>query len=69
MPAPLTPLTSLRVSTHLIPSFGNIPNTSLSAKPLLIYHSAFSSPTATAIEAHLTAVGVVTPQWRYTMYR
>lgn len=68
MPAGLTPLKSLRVSTHLIPAFGLIPNTSIQQKPLLIYHSAFHTPTATNIESHLTSVGVVSPQWRYTMY-
>lgn len=70
--ATITPLPSLRVTTHQIPAFNLIPNTSIQHKPLLIYHSAFaaSAPTtnASAIEAHLTAIGVVTPQWRYTMY-
>ncbi|KAI8962595.1 RmlC-like cupin domain-containing protein [Daldinia sp. FL1419] len=65
-----TPLTSLRVSRHLIPAHGLIPNTSIQNKPLLHYHEAFppSSLTASAIESHLTTIGVVEPQWRFTMY-
>ncbi|KAI1472601.1 RmlC-like cupin domain-containing protein [Daldinia caldariorum] len=65
-----TPLTSLRVSRHFIPAHGLIPNTSIQNKPLLHYHEAFppSTLTASAIESHLTTVGVVDPQWRYTMY-
>ncbi|KAI4262972.1 MAG: hypothetical protein L6R42_001859 [Xanthoria sp. 1 TBL-2021] len=67
--AALTPLKELRVSSHQIPSLGRIPNTSIQGKPLLIYHSAFHVGTsATTIESHLTTVGVVDPQWRYTMY-
>lgn len=34
----------------------------------MIYRSAFPSPTASSIESHFTTTGVVTPQWRYTMY-
>ncbi|KAI1211978.1 RmlC-like cupin domain-containing protein [Annulohypoxylon truncatum] len=65
-----TPLASLRVSRHFIPAHNLIPNTSIQNKPLLHYHEVFpsSSLTASAIESHLTAVGVVEPQWRYTMY-
>ncbi|KAK7946025.1 uncharacterized protein PG986_010346 [Apiospora aurea] len=68
--ANLTPLYSLRVSKHQIPAHHRIPNTSIQHKPLLHYRSAFTqeSSTASAVEAHLTAVGVVKPQWRYTMY-
>lgn len=63
------PLSSLRVSKHLIPAHGLIPNTSIQSKPLLIYHSAFpTSASASSIESHVTSVGVVDPQWRYTMY-
>lgn len=63
------PLSSLRVSKHLIPAHNLIPNTSLQAKPLLIYHSALpSTASRSAIESHLTSTGVVDPQWRYTMY-
>ncbi|KAE9363709.1 hypothetical protein N431DRAFT_389825 [Stipitochalara longipes BDJ] len=65
----LTPLASLRVSTHQIPRQNLIPNTSIQAKPLLIYHSCLpSAATASSIEAHLKETGVVFPQWRYTMY-
>ncbi|KAI9693275.1 MAG: hypothetical protein M1822_005271 [Bathelium mastoideum] len=67
---PLTPLSSLRTSRHLIPAHSLLPNTSLApSRPLLIYHGAFpSSITASAIEDHLDSVGVVRPAWRYTMY-
>lgn len=71
MTAKLTPLKDLKVLTHQIPAYNLTPNTSLQHKPLLIYRSAFpntSSTTAALIEQHLEAVGVVTPQWRYTMY-
>lgn len=65
----LTPLSSLRVSQHVIPRHGRIPNTSIAQKPLLIYHSAFlQRPSAPVIESHLEKVAVVEPQWRYTMY-
>jgi uncharacterized protein YjlB len=64
-----TPLASLRVSRHLIPAHGLVPNTSIQLKPLLIYHAAFpSSVNASAIESHLQSIGVVDPAWRYTMY-
>lgn len=67
--APLTPLKDLRVSSHQIPALDRIPNTSIQKKPLLIYHSAFHPETsASIIESHLKIVGVVDPQWRYTMY-
>ena len=67
--APLTPLKELRVSSHQIPLFERIPNTSIQKKPLLIYHSAFHpSISASTIENHLSIVGIVTPQWRYTMF-
>ncbi|KFA73807.1 hypothetical protein S40288_03180 [Stachybotrys chartarum IBT 40288] len=65
----LTPLSSLRVSKHLIPASSRAPNTSVQHKPVLIYHFAFPSPSsAAAIEAHLRHIGVVVPQWRFTMY-
>ncbi|KAI1502020.1 RmlC-like cupin domain-containing protein [Biscogniauxia marginata] len=66
----LNPLASLRVSTHQIPAYNLIPNTSIHNKPLIHYHEAFprSSVTASAIESHLTTIGVVEPQWRFTMY-
>ncbi|KAI5924526.1 RmlC-like cupin domain-containing protein [Camillea tinctor] len=62
------PLSSLRVSRHHIPAYNFIPNTI--DKPLLHYHEAFPRATATtsAIESHLTSIGVVEPQWRFTMY-
>jgi uncharacterized protein YjlB len=65
-----TPLSKLRVSKHQIPAHNLIPNSSLQSKPLIIYHSAFSPSDASAdqIESHLLKTGVVTPQWRYTMY-
>lgn len=65
-----TPLSSLRISRHTIPSHNLIPNTSIQNKPLLHYHAAFPpvTLTASAIESHLTSVGVVEPQWRFSMY-
>jgi len=67
--APLTPLKELRLSSHQIPSFERMPNTSIIKKPILIYHSAFHSGiSASTIESHLLTIGVVTPQWRYTMF-
>ncbi|KAI3394902.1 hypothetical protein diail_2073 [Diaporthe ilicicola] len=70
MPSTTAPaaLSTLRVSRHLIPSHGRLPNSSILQKPLLIYHSVFANPSASAIESHLTSVGVVVPQWRYSMY-
>jgi uncharacterized protein YjlB len=69
MPAKLTPLKDLRVLTHHIAAHGLTPNTSIQNKPLLIYKSAFASDvTASEIEMHLDSVGVVSPQWRYSMY-
>lgn len=67
----LTPLTSLRVSAHYIPSHSLFPNITPHNHPLLIYHSCFAPSTAavaSALEAHLPTNGI-TPQWRYTMYR
>ncbi|KAI9751878.1 MAG: hypothetical protein M4579_005860 [Chaenotheca gracillima] len=68
--SPLTPLSALRVSRHLIPRHDLLPNTSIQNHPLLIYHSAFTpaQTSASSIESHLRSTGVVTPQWRYTMY-
>ncbi|KAL3954759.1 hypothetical protein ACCO45_010322 [Purpureocillium lilacinum] len=63
------PLSSLRVSRHYIPAWNMIPNTSIQNRPLLIYHSVFPSGTSpSAIETHLSRVGAVAPQWRFTMY-
>ena len=62
-------LKTLRVSSFQIPSYNLLPNTAIQHRPLLIYHSAFPSSTnVSAIESHLTEIGVVEPQWRYTMY-
>jgi uncharacterized protein YjlB len=66
----LTPVSSLRVSKHIIPAHNLIPNYSIQQKPLLHYHGAFQRPiSASKIEAHLTSIGAVKPQWRYTMYK
>ena len=65
----LTPLKDIKVSSYQIPAFERLPNTSLQKKPLMIYHSAFeTSASASTIEDHLSSVGVVSPQWRYTMF-
>lgn len=65
----LTPLKDLQVLKHHIPAHGLTPNTSIQDKPLMIYKSAFvPSVSASDIESHLRAVGVVEPQWRYTMF-
>ena len=61
-------LSTLRVSKHQVPSHGRLPNSSVLDKPLLIYHSVFANRSASAIESHLTSVGVVVPQWRHSMY-
>ena len=63
----LTPLSSLQVTRHLIPAHSSFPNSP--ARPLLIYHNVFPSPSAPSIESHLRKTGVVEPQWRYPMYR
>lgn len=68
--ASITDVKDFRVSSHQIPAHDRIPNTSIQRKPLLIYHAVFRSDTsASAIEAHLSTVGAVDPQWRYPMYR
>ncbi|KAK3706380.1 hypothetical protein LTR37_012758 [Vermiconidia calcicola] len=69
MASKLTPLKELAVLKHQIPSHSLTPNTSIQNKPLMIYRSAFPNTTdASQIESQLSSVGVVTPQWRYTMY-
>ncbi|KUI63909.1 Uncharacterized protein YjlB [Cytospora mali] len=70
MPSAISPasLSSLCVSKHFIPFHERLPNSSILNKPLLIFHSVFINPSASAIESHLTSIGVVTPQWRYSMY-
>ncbi|KAJ9149189.1 hypothetical protein NKR19_g5741 [Coniochaeta hoffmannii] len=68
----VTPFPNLRVERHTIPPHARIPNSpATGGKPLLIYRSAFgpaSAVTAPAVEAHLRAVGVVEPSWRYGMF-
>ncbi|KAI1701292.1 cupin domain-containing protein [Ditylenchus destructor] len=65
----LTPLSALQVLKFLIPSHNLIPNTSIQNRPLLIYKSCFPPNSgASAVESHLKSVGVVSPQWRYSMY-
>jgi uncharacterized protein YjlB len=64
-------LASVKVSRHLVPHHGRLPNTSIQQRPLLIYRGVFPTTTATTadtIEAHLNTIGVVVPRWRYTMY-
>lgn len=69
MASKLAPLKDLKVLKYQIPAHGLTPNTSIQHKPLMIYKSAFpSSTSASAIESHMSSIGVVTPQWRYTMY-
>ncbi|KAH3911574.1 hypothetical protein HBI56_163010 [Parastagonospora nodorum] len=67
-PLTLTPLNSLRLSTHFIPTHSLLPNTTPHSHPLYIYHAAFSPTTSpSTLESHLAQHGL-TPQWRYTMY-
>ena len=62
-------LDALQTSRHLISAHGLIPNSSVKNLPLLIYRSVFRGTiSASSIESHLSSVGVVVPQWRYTMY-
>lgn len=63
----ITPLSHLRVIRRQIQAWERIPNTSIQAKPLLIYHSAFNGD-ALEISSHLEKVGAVDPQWTYSMY-
>lgn len=66
----LTPKSSLKLSSHQIPAHNLIPNTSIQSHPLLVYHSCFpSSATPSNIESHLKSIGVIVPQWRYSMYQ
>lgn len=64
----LTSCKDLRVSSYQVPAFDRLPNTSLQQKPLLIYHAAFNKASASTIGNHLSTVGVVSPQWCYTMF-
>lgn len=62
-------LSDIKVSKHHIPAWHSIPNTSIQNKPLLIYHSAFKRDVSVSrVSAHLNNIGVVLPQWQYTMY-
>ncbi|PSR82648.1 hypothetical protein BD289DRAFT_411721 [Coniella lustricola] len=42
----IQPLSSLRVSKYVVPAHNRIPNSSITNKPLLIYHSAFLAPSS-----------------------
>ena len=65
----ITALSALQVSKHHISGHGLLPNSSVLNKPLFIYHGVFPArASASDMEAHLSTVGVVQPQWRYTMY-
>lgn len=64
----LASLSALKTSKYQIPAWKGNPNTSLQKKPLIIYHKAFQNLSASKIESHLQSVGVVEPQWCYTMY-
>lgn len=65
----LAPLNEVKVIKHLIPRYKLIPNTSIQDKPILLYRGAFrNEASARQMEWHLSRVGVVEPQWRYTMY-
>jgi len=69
MPAlSLTPLTTLRLSAHYIPTHVHLPNTTAHSRPLLIYYSAYPpNTTPSTLESHLSTNKVIA-QWRYTMY-
>jgi uncharacterized protein YjlB len=68
----INPQSAIKISHHYIPAWHSTPNTSIQNKPLLIYHSAFNNKnnsfSASRVSAHLQRVGVVVPQWQYTMY-
>ncbi|KAL9104038.1 MAG: hypothetical protein Q9163_000977 [Psora crenata] len=65
----LAPPKEIKVSQYQVPAFESLPNTSIQHRPLLIYHGAFRpNTTASTIEQHLSDVGVVQPEWRYSMY-
>ncbi|KZT25549.1 hypothetical protein NEOLEDRAFT_1133525 [Neolentinus lepideus HHB14362 ss-1] len=68
-PSILTSLSSLKVSKHFIARHALIPNSSATSKPMLIYHSVFTSPaTKSSITAHLSKTNVIEPHWTYSMY-
>ncbi|KAJ6109336.1 hypothetical protein N7486_001570 [Penicillium sp. IBT 16267x] len=62
------PASEIQITCRHIAPWGRIPNTSIQHKPLMIYHDAFNA-TPGELERRLQAVGVVKPQWTYTMYR
>jgi len=66
-----TSLGSIQLFRFLVPRHGDVPNTSISNIPLLIYKNAFasgkSSSSTSAIEKHIRA-NEWDPQWRYSMY-
>lgn len=65
----LTSLSCLQVLRFAIPRYELIPNTSIQNRPLLIYKACFPADAgASAVENHLKSVGVVEPQWRYSMW-
>lgn len=65
--ATVASLDSLCVSKHFIAAHNRLPNSTVVKKPLLVYRSVFDGDAA-AVESHLKSVGVVVPQWRYSMY-
>ncbi|KAL4934609.1 cupin domain-containing protein [Aspergillus undulatus] len=60
-------LSSIRVTSREIPQWRKNPNSSIHAKPLLIYHAAFDA-TPDQLSKHLEEIGEVSPAWVYTMY-
>ncbi|KAH8914336.1 hypothetical protein BT69DRAFT_1273753 [Atractiella rhizophila] len=69
MAVQISNVNDIRVEKHPIPLFKGFPNTSILSKPLLIYRSVFPSTTSSSeIANHLSSIGVVAPQWTYTMY-
>lgn len=64
----VNPLKEVKVIRHRIPAHNFTPNTSIQNKPLIFYKNAFKDANASQIETHLSGIGVVEPQWRYTMY-
>ncbi|EPS25197.1 hypothetical protein POX_c03599 [Penicillium oxalicum] len=61
------PSSTIKVTCRQISAWKGIPNTSIQAKPLMIYHGAFDA-TPAELEHRLEAMGEVVPQWVYTMY-
>ncbi|KAL4947773.1 RmlC-like cupin domain-containing protein [Aspergillus filifer] len=63
----INPISSIRVTSRVIPEWKKIPNSSIHSKPLLIYHKAFDG-SADELSAHLNKIGEVLPSWVHTMY-